>query len=342
MGRSRQIRIGVVGFGEWGPNHVRNFSNVSEVKVMGIAEPRAERRQAARQQFKAIRTFENHRELMEAVPLDALVVATPTSTHAQIVRDALEHGLHVLCEKPLCAQVEEGEGLIRLGEEKGLLLMVGHVFLFNAGIVRLRKLLQERELGAVHYLACRRTNLGPIRHDVNAVWDLASHDVSILNYLLNAVPLQVSAVGQPYLRQGLQDVAFITLIYPDGILAHLHVSWLDPVKVREITAVGDRKMATWNDLVPFGPIRIYDKSIIKERHYADFGQFQLLTREGDVTIPRIPMEEPLRVQTCHFLAALKGTEKCLSDGRFALDVVRILSAIDRSMAGGGAPVSVGL
>lgn len=340
MPRSKQIRIGVVGFGEWGPNHVRNFSNLPEAKVMGIADPRPERLKAARQQFQGIRTFQSHKALMEAVPLDALVVATPTSTHAEIVRDALEAGLHVLCEKPLCLRVEEGEGLIRLAEAKGLLLMVGHVFLFNAGILKLRQLVQERELGAVQYLTCRRTNLGPIRGDVNVIWDLASHDVSITNYLLNALPLQVSGVGQAYLRKGLQDVAFVTLTYPDGLLAHLHVSWLDPVKVREITAVGDRKMATWNDLIPFGPIRLYDKGVIKERHYADFGQFQLLTREGDVTIPRIPMEEPLRVQARHFLAALKGEVECLSDGRFALDVLNVLSAIDRSMAADGSPVPV--
>jgi predicted dehydrogenase len=340
MSRPKQIRIGVVGFGEWGPNHVRNFSNLPDTKVMGIAEPRPERVKAARQQFKGTQTFQNHKELMEAIPLDALVVATPTSSHASIVRDALNAGLHVLCEKPLCLRVDEAKGLIQLAQEKGLILMVGHVFLFNLGILKLRQLVQERELGTIHYLACRRTNLGPIRDDVNAIWDLASHDVSIINYLLNALPCQVSAVGQAYLRQGLQDVAFVTLTYPDGVLAHLHVSWLDPVKVREITAAGDRKMAIWDDLSSFGPIRIYDKGVIKERHYADFGQFQLLTREGDLTIPRITMEEPLLVQARHFLSALKGEVECISDGRFALDVLKVLVAIDRSLAAGGAPTPV--
>jgi predicted dehydrogenase len=154
--------------------------------------------------------------------------------------------------------------------------------------------------------------------------------------LLSALPTQVSAVGNAYLREGIQDVAFITLTYPDGILAHIHVSWLDPVKVRKITIVGDRKMVTWNDLASFGPVRLFDKGVIKERQYTDFGQFQLLTREGDVMIPRVPMEEPLVVQARHFLAALRREVECLSDGRFALDEVKVLVTIDRSIAAGGA------
>lgn len=334
--RTRSVQLGVVGFGEWGPNHARIFSNLPHSKVVGIADPRPERLEAARQQFKETRTFKSHKDLMETMTLDALVVATPASTHAEIVREALEAGLHVLCEKPLCLRSDEGESLIRLADAHSLVLMIGHVFLFNAGIIKLRTFIQERELGAIQYLTCQRTNLGPIRRDVSAIWDLASHDVSITNFLLNALPIQISAVGHSYLRQGIQDVAFVTLTYPEGVLAHLHVSWLDPVKVRKITVVGDRKMVTWNDLSSFGPVRLFDKGVIKERHYADFGQFQLLTREGDVMIPRIAMEEPLVVQARHFLAALRTEEECISDGRFALDVLKVLMAIDRSITAGGA------
>jgi predicted dehydrogenase len=339
MTRSKQVRIAVVGFGEWGPNHVRNLAKLPDTRVMGIADRRLQRLQAARQQFKGIHTFQTHKELLDSVAIDALVVATPTSTHAEIVGTALEAGIHVLCEKPLCLDLEQGKVLLQLARSKSLVLMVGHVFLFNPGIVKLRQFIQEKEVGAVHYLACRRTNLGPIREDVNAVWDLASHDVSIANYLLNGLPREVSAIGQAYLRPDLQDVAFVTLTYPGNVLVHLHVSWLNPVKVREITIVGDRKMVTWNDLA-LEPIRIYDKGVIKERHYTDFSQFQLLTREGDATIPRIQMEEPLLVQGRHFLAALKGEAECVSDGRFALDVMKVLIAIDRSMAAGGSPIKV--
>jgi predicted dehydrogenase len=336
ISRSRPIRLGIVGFGEWGPNHVRIFSNLPNATVVGIADPKREELEKVRQRFKEVRTFQSHKELMATMPLDALVVASPASTHAEIVRDALEAHLHVLCEKPLCLNLEEGEKLIQLANAQSVVLMVGHVFLFNAGIIKLRKFIQERELGGIQYLTCQRTNLGPIRADASAIWDLASHDVSITNFLLDAQPIEVSAVGRAYLRHDIQDVAFVTLIYPDGVLAHLHVSWLDPMKVRKITVVGDRKMVTWNDLASFGPIRLFDKGVIKDRHYADFGQFQLLTREGDVMIPRVPMEEPLIVQDQHFLAAVRANSGCVSDGRFGLDVLKVLVAIDRSIAAGGA------
>ena len=204
----------------------------------------------------------------------------------------------------------------------------------------MRRLVQERELGRVQYLTCRRTNLGPIRTDVNVTWDLASHDVSIANFLMNGLPQRVSAVGQAYLQDHVQDVAFATLTYPEEVLVHIQVSWLDPIKIRAITIVGDRKMVTWDDLERMGPVRLFDKGVIKERHYADFGEFHLLTREGDVTIPRIALEEPLVVQARHFLDVLRKKENCLSDGAFALDVVRVLEAMDQSMAEQGASVRI--
>jgi predicted dehydrogenase len=330
------IRVGVVGFGEWGPNHARTFANLPEAKLVGVADSRPDRLQAARQRFKEVRTFKSHKELIETVRLDALVVATPAATHAEIVRDALKAGLHVLCEKPLCLQLQDGESLIRLADTQGRVLMVGHIFLFNAGIIKLRRFIQERELGSIRYLTCQRTNLGPIRRDVSVIWDLASHDISIANFLLNTLPIQVSAVGQSYLRESIQDVAFITLTYPNDVLVHIHVSWLDPMKVRKITVVGDRKMVTWDDLASFGPVRLFDKGVIKERHYTDFGQFQLLPRDGDVMIPRISMEEPLVVQSRHFLSALREKKESVTSGRFALDVLKVMMAIDRSIAAGGA------
>jgi predicted dehydrogenase len=278
--------------------------------------------------------------LIAAGDLDALVVATPTSTHASIVRDALDAGLHVLCEKPMCSTVMDAQELAARAAAEGLLLMVGHVFLFNSGILRLRQLVKENTLGTLRYLNCRRTNLGPIRNDVNAVWDLASHDVSIANFLLDAMPAEVSAVGQSYLQSPVQDVAFLTLRYPNDVLVHIHVSWLDPVKVREITVVGDAKMAVWDDVASLGPIRIFDKGVIRSRPYSDYGEFQLLTREGDVSIPRVVMEEPLRAQARQFVRVLAGAENNFADARFGLGVVKVLAAADASMARGGAPVHV--
>jgi predicted dehydrogenase len=338
--RSDVLRIGVVGYGEWGPNHVRNFQSFPNVRVAGVADSRRDRLTKACEHHPGIRTFTDYRELIGSGDLNALVVATPTSTHAAIVEDALDAGLHVLCEKPLCSSVADAQRLVARTGNGGPLLMVGHVFLFNAGVLRLRQLVKDNALGTVRYLSCRRTNLGPIRNDVNAVWDLASHDISIANFLLDAMPLDVSAVGQAYLQPPVQDVAFITLRYPNDVLAHIHVSWLDPVKVREITTVGDAKMAVWDDLSSVGPVRIFDKGVVRTRTYSDFGEFQLLAREGDVTIPRVVMEEPLRVQARHFLHAIAGAGDGLSDARFGLGVVKVLAAADASIAGGGVPVRV--
>jgi predicted dehydrogenase len=332
--------MGVIGFGEWGPNHVRNFSSLPGVKVVGVADAREERLKAAAEQFEGIGTSPTHRDLIARYDLNAVVVATPTSTHAPIIRDALDAGLHVLCEKPVCSTVEDARDIASRADKSGLIVMVGHVFLFNSGIRKLRELIEKSELGTVRYLTARRTNLGPIRDDVNAAWDLASHDISIMSYLLNAHPLQVSAVGQGYLDRPLQDVAFLTLTYPDGVLANVHVSWLDPVKVREITAVGTTKMVVWNDLSSTGPIHIFDKGVVRGRRYSDFGDFQLLARQGDVTIPHVPMEEPLRAQARHFVNALGIGSNGVSDVRFGLGVVKVLAAADQSMLQGGVPVPV--
>jgi predicted dehydrogenase len=339
-----KIRIGVIGCGHWGPNHVRNFSTLPDSQVVAVADINRERLAATQQQYDHVRTFENYHDLLALSALDAVVVATPTNTHGSMARDALLAGKHVLCEKPLCDRVTDGEALARLAEERNLVLMVGHVFLFNNGILKLKEFIASGELGRLYYITAKRTNLGPIRQDVNAVSDLASHDISILNFLLDAVPLRVSAVGQGFLQEKIEDVAFISLQYPNDILANIHVSWLDPKKIREITVVGDKKMVTWDDLALVGPVSIYDKRVINHAdhhpYYDDFGQFQLLTREGDVTIPHIHMEEPLKLQSQYFLSCVRAGKIGICNTREGVDVVRVIEAIAESLAGQGRPTEV--
>jgi predicted dehydrogenase len=339
---ARTWRIGVIGCGAWGPNHVRNFSALPNAEVVGAADLRPDRLARVKGIVPGLATFTDAAEMMAALTPDAVVVSTPTATHFDVVRQALSAGAHVLCEKPLCLTAGEADELVALAERRGLRLMVGHVFLFNPGILKLKELMRAGELGSrIYYLFARRTNLGPIRQDVNAVLDLASHDVSIYNFLLDAAPTEVSAVGQSFLQPGIQDVAVITLSYPGGVIGSIHVSWLDPKKVREITVVGDRRMATWDDLATLGPVMVFDKGVTrKPREYSDFGEFQLLTREGDVTVPRVPPEEPLRMQARAFVEALDDAQKLKSDGRDGARVVRVLAAINESMAKGGAPVTV--
>lgn len=337
----KRWRIGVIGAGEWGPNHVRNFAALPGADVVGVADLRQERLARIKSIQPGVATFSTASEMMATARPDAVVVATPTMTHFEVVGQALKAGKHVLSEKPLCLTVAEADELVALAAARDLRLMVGHVFLFNPGILKIRELVASSHLGRVFYLFARRTNLGPIRSDVNAVLDLATHDISIFNFLLDSVPAEVSAVGKAFLQPGIQDVAVMTLQYPGDVVGSIHVSWLDPKKVREITVVGESRMATWDDMAPMGPVTVFDKGVLrKPREYADFGEFQLLAREGDVTLPKVPREEPLRMQARAFLEGLNAPETLRSDGRFAADVVRVAAAINESMSMGGAPVKV--
>ena len=218
--------------------------------------------------------------------------------------------------------------------------MTGHVFLFNPGIVMLKHLTDSGDVGRLYYLRALRTNHGPIRADVNCVYDLVSHDVAIFAFLLGGQPLSVSATGAAFLQPGVEDVAFITLRFAQDVVAQIQASWLDPRKRREIAVIGDRKMIVWDDLASTGPVQIYDNGVVREPYYQDYGQFHLLAREGDVTIPRVAPEEPLKIQNAHFLEAVQHGKAVRSDGHFALGVLRTLEAVTASMRAGGASVCV--
>ena len=340
MTEERDISVGVIGCGHWGPNHIRVFSALTGSTVTAVADPDERRLEAVGESHPAVRRVTDYRELLNQESLNAVVVATPTRMHYGIAKAALEARKHVLVEKPLCLTTLEGEELVRLARQNGVVLMVGQVFLFHNGIAKLKEFLEAGEAGTLYYIGSTRTNLGPIRQDVNAVYDLASHDVSIFNWLLGSRPLTVSAVGEAFLQEGIEDIAFISLRYPNDVLARIHASWLDPKKVREITIVGARKMITWDDLAPLGTVQVFDKSVVRDTYYADYGHFQLLAREGDITIPRVQLEEPLRKQARHFLSAIKRGRAELSDGESGVEVVRTIEAIQRSIKARGAPVEV--
>jgi len=324
-------KIGVIGCGHWGPNHIRVFSHLEDCQVLMAADTDQNRLKNIKKLFPSITTTPDYRNILKNNDIDAVIVATPITTHYKIVKDCLEHGKDVLCEKPLTVSGKESEELVALAGKQSRILMVGHVFLFNSGIQELKRLITEGELGKVYYMHSKRTNLGPIREDVNAVYDLASHDVSIFSYLLNLPPEGLVAKGEAFLQNDIEDVAFITISYPEKILGNIYVSWLDPQKVRQITVVGDKKMAVWDDLNNFEPIRIYNKGVVKEPYYDDFGQFQLLLRDSEILIPKIKMGEPLKIQNQHFLESIRNRKKPLSDGSSALEVVRTLEAIQKSL-----------
>lgn len=335
------INVGIIGCGEWGPNHVRNFSQLPNSTVMMCADMDKKRLKAMKSLFYNIIPVSDYREILKNNQIDAVVVATPTVTHYKIVRDSLEADKHILCEKPLTATIREGEELVNLAKSKNKILMVGHVFVYNAGIQKLKEYIRNGDCGRIYYAHSTRTNLGPVREDVNAVWDLASHDVSIFNYLLEDMPTQVTAKGESFLQKGIEDVGFISLNYTKGILVNIHISWLDPQKVRQIVVVGDKKMVKWDDINYIAPLTIYDKGVIRRRYYESFGDFHIFAREGDITIPKINLEEPLRIQARHFLECIEKNSRPITGGIMALEVVKVLAAIQESMKKDGQPVKVG-
>ncbi len=295
-----------------------------------------------RDAFPSIRCEHDYKQILRDPGIEAVVIATPTGTHYPLVRESLLAGKHVLCEKPLCEDTAQARELAVLADERGRILMVGHVFLFNPGIVKAKEIIDAGELGDIRYLSAVRTNLGPIRSDVNAAYDLAAHDISIFNWLLDDVPEMVSAAGASYIRPSVEDVVSISLHYPRNVLATILVSWLDPRKVRQITIVGSRKMVTWDDLNQVSPVAVYDKGVGAAAEYSDFAEFLRLSMwDRDITMPKVEFGEPLRLQAIEFIRALQHGHVERSNGEFSLGVVSVLEAITASLAAGGAPTSVG-
>jgi len=336
------IKIGVIGCGHWGPNHIRIFSQLADSEVPICADLDQKRLGMMQDLFPQIRTTRNYKDILKDDGIDAVCIASPTSTHFELSKESLEAGKHVFCEKPLALIPQECLELKSLADKKNRMLMVGHVFVFNKGIVRLKEYIQSGELGKIHYAHSERTNLGPFRYDVNALWDLAPHDISIFNYLFDSCPVNVSARGHKCLGNSLDDLAFASLEYPENILVNVHVSWLDPKKVRQITIVGDKKMVVWDDLDNVGPIKLYDKHVEKtSKFYATYGEFQLLSREGSITIPNIGFHEPLKSQGQYFVDCLKKKEYPeKSDAQRGYEVVSTLCAIQESIEKNGSPVTI--
>ncbi len=335
-------KIAVIGCGHWGPHHLRIFNSLSESVVTAVADSDPKRLESVRKLYPDIRCETDGRALCGARDVEAVVIATPTNTHFELVKEALNAGKHVLCEKPLCVTSREGEELVKLAADKRLILMVGHVFLFNAGILKVKEMLDAGELGKLQYMSATRTNLGPIRSDVNVAYDLATHDISIFNWLLGGVPESVSATGGKYLQPGIMDLVFVSMRYPDGRLAFVQASWLNPKKTRQITFVGSKKMVTWDDLELTTPVSIYDRGAEAMPASNEWGEYLRISMwDGDVRLPKIKHSEPLKAQDLSFLEAVRTGKIDRSGGDFALGAVRVLEAINKSLEVGGAPIKVG-
>jgi len=333
------IGVAVSGAGQWGPNLIRNFHNTETSEVVWIIDRDAVRLEEVRAHFPDVQVAKDPEQALRDPSVHAVVVATPTSTHYALAKEALERRKHVLVEKPLTTEVQHGLELLELATKYGLTLMVGHVFVYNPAVHKVKEYLDAGYLGNVYYISMVRTNPGPIRLDVNAAWDLAAHDLSIANYWLNAEPLSVSAIGGTWINQGIEDAVFATLRYPQGVLVNLHASWLNPRKTRDITVVDERRMLTFDDMNLNEPLRIYDKQVSDTRippGYVDsFASFRASVRKGAVTVPKVPRGEPLATQCAHFLECIVTGKQPFTSGREGIAVVRALEAMHRSVYASG-------
>ncbi|MFH1612682.1 MAG: Gfo/Idh/MocA family oxidoreductase [bacterium] len=331
------INIGVIGYGHWGKNHIRVFNQFSNSQVLFCADINKKNFDKIEEVFPNIKTTQNYNDLLENKEIDAIVISTSSSTHYEIAKESLLKNKDVLVEKPLTLTVQESEELISLAEEKQKILMVGHTFLYNSAILKMKEYFLNKELGEIYYLHSIRTHLGLIREDVNCVYDLATHDISIFSYLLESQPNAVSAVGGCYLKENREDIAFITLFYSQNKIGNIHVSWINANKERQLTVVGSKKRIVFNDLDNLEKIRIFEKGICLEKtSCGDFGEFQLLLRDGDIISPKIEISEPLKKQNQHFLDCIQNRKKPLTDGKNGLDVIKVLVAIEKSLKQNGA------
>ncbi|MFH0935741.1 MAG: Gfo/Idh/MocA family oxidoreductase [Candidatus Omnitrophota bacterium] len=329
----KKINIGIIGCGHWGPNFVRNFSQMPNIEIAGVCDSSREKLAQIKEVYNNINTYGCYSDLLNNDGVDAVVISTPASTHYKITKEALHRNKHVLVEKPLSLKAKESEELLRISGKKKKVLMVGHTFLFNPAVNKIKEIIKSKELGRIYYIHCRRTNLGPLRKDVNAIWDLSPHDISIVNYIIGRMPLEVSAYSQGFLAHRMDDVGFIILKYPKNILVHIHVSWLDPKKIRETTIIGSKKMLVYEDTNVAEPIRVYDKQVMKKRYekpYKDFEEFQLIIRDGRTEMPAVSSDEPLKLECRHFIDCIRTNKVPLTDAREGLDIVRILEKIEQS------------
>jgi predicted dehydrogenase len=339
---TRPTGVAVVGCGYWGINHLRVLSEMRDSRIVVVCDARPARLDDVARRFPDIGLTTSVEEALSLPGVEAAVVSTPAATHREVAGCALEAGKHVLVEKPLALGVGEANELIELAASVDRVLVSGHTFIYNPGVEYVKELLDKGRLGDVYCIYARRTNLGPFRWDVNALWDLAPHDVAIFNYLLDSAPVSVSAVGARVLRSGHEDVGFVSLRYPNGVIAHTHVSWADPHKVREFVVVGSEARAAFNDLDVVERVRIFERGVKPSgEEPTSFGEYHFQVREGDITSPPLPVTEPLKALAGHFLHCVRRGGKPKTDGAHGRDVVAVMQAVELSLRKDGAPVELG-
>lgn len=340
------VRLGIVGCGPWGQNLVRNFADLRAATITLLCDADEGSLAKAKRFAPSARATRRPEDVFGAADVDAVVIATPAASHGAMALAALRAGKHAFVEKPLATSSREAARVVALAEKSRLTLMVGHTFLYNAAVNQIRDYIARGEIGEVYYIYSQRLNLGKVRDDVNVMWNLAPHDISIVLHWLGEKPAAVSAKGLTFLQDGLEDVVFASLDFADGKCAHIHNSWLDPSKVRRATIVGSKKMILYDDMANDAMIQLFDKGIDRKHldrtlgEYDSFAKFQLIHRAGDLLVPRVNFVEPLRVECEHFVECVRAGARPRTDGEHGLVVVRILEALQKSLESGGKSVPI--
>ncbi|MGH7774487.1 MAG: Gfo/Idh/MocA family protein [Candidatus Binatia bacterium] len=333
------VTLGIIGAGYWGPNLVRNFATLPQCQLKVVCDQDRQALDRLRFSYPQLYFSLDWRGVLDWPEIQAVVIATPTSTHYEIALEALKKDKDVFLEKPLASTVGEAEELSAEAEKRGRILMVGHLMLYHPALILLKALIQQGELGDILYLYFRRVNLGKIRKSENALLSFAPHDISMALYLLDSEPTRVWARGEAYIQPEVEDVVFLNMSFTNKVMVHIHVSWLDPHKRRELTVVGSKKMAVFNDISTTEPIRIYDKGVLEPGTYLSYGD-SLGIRTGDIWIPKVEMQEPLRLECYHFLDCIESRKRPLTDGRHGIQVVRVLEKAQVSLKRNGVPVTI--
>ncbi|MGH2574102.1 MAG: Gfo/Idh/MocA family protein [Ignavibacteria bacterium] len=334
------IKLGIIGCGYWGANLVRNFHQIDDCILKTVAEISPERQEFIKENYEDVRVVSDYNELLNDDDIKAVVIATLPGNHYSIAKKSLENRKHTFVEKPLALSSSEATELVNLAEKFNKVLMVGHTVIYNEAIKRVKEIIESGELGKIYYAYASRLNLGKVRSDVNVMWNFAPHDISVLLYILNKKPEKVSAKGFSYVQDNIEDVVYLNLGFEDNINAQIHLSWLDPNKKRDITIVGSKKMLVYDDISD-ERIKIYDKGIDKQNknvyfgEYKDFGEYQLIHRAGDVIIPKVNLNEPLKIECQHFLDCIVNNKEPITSGKSAVAVIKILEAADESLKNSG-------
>jgi len=334
------VKIGLIGAGYWGPNFARIASNSATSELAWCSDLSDKNLDSMKKNYPSVKITKDYNDILNDKEVDAVIVATPAETHYKVAKDCLLAGKHVLIEKPMSYSTQECVELVEIAEKSGKKIMVGHTFEYNSAVRKIKEYIDKNELGDIYYIYLTRVNLGRIREDVNAMWNLAPHDVSMLIYFLG-MPLKVNAFGYSFIQKDIEDVVFMVLEFPNNVIAKIHVSWLDPSKIREMTLVGSKKMIVFDDMDNESKLRIYDKGVTKQLGDNNaYGQYQIKLRAGDIILPKIDMKEPLKEEYEHFIECVRDGKESISNGKVGLNVVKVLEAAQKSIKNNGMSVQI--